>query len=265
MPLRNEHGHRGDADPTPEVEAEPPVLPPAPAPEPQPKPRPGPMSREERRARMEAREDEENQRTARVAMWMALIPTGLTQLIALLMATVARSRYHASGRPVAGRDTALWARRVALLQLALVTVVSGWYLIVVRPRQAEALARAHYDASRANLRAIAIACRGFRDGPGRGQRYPADWYELLSHGYVDQQTLRSPVDEREGLSSYSYLGWRAPLVPPHKFIVAYETYDNHRLESEEGHLVVFADGRVAWVPSRRVQELIRRMELGPEN
>lgn len=248
------------------------MLPPAPEPRPagarQPVELPDPVgfgeAKAARIAELEAREDRENLRTARWALILALIPLGVTQFLALLLATVACARYHASGRPVAGRDRARAARRLALLQLGLVTVVGGWWLIYEGPRRRAELARQNFKASQENLRQIAIACQRFRSGPGQGQRYPLDWSELLAHGLLAEETLRSPADHRATLSSYTYEGRKPMLVPPEQFVLAYETFADHRVMPEKGHLVAFADGRVEWVPAHRFQSLINQHRRGPD-
>ena len=85
---------------------------------------------------------------------------------------------------------------------------------------------------------------------------------LLGFGLLTEDRLRSPVDPRPGLSSYSYTGAMPMRVVPEEFILAYETFDDFRLDAERHHLVVFADARVDYLSNSELQARLRTQRRG---
>ena len=102
----------------------------------------------------------------------------------------------------------------------------------------------------------------FRDIDGQGQRYPFDWNEALRGGTLTAQTLRCPLDRSQKQSSYTYLGHTPMLVPAARYVLAYETFHNHKGEGPPGHLVAFANQRVAWVSTQQLQAMLRNQQQG---
>ncbi len=159
------------------------------------------------------------------------------------------------------------AQRLTILAgLCLVVVGIGaasWWLLYARPQQQDAEALRQREVCRGRIDKLVLACRVFRDGEGRGQRYPFDWSELLRSGQIDTAELRCPLDSRSGEPiSYTYLGDKPMLVSAREFVLAYETFHNHKHYKPPGHMVAFADQRIVWVTTQQLQAILRKQSGG---
>ncbi len=138
----------------------------------------------------------------------------------------------------------------------------GWWTLVELPRARAEEARHQREACRKNLEQIVVACRLFREMDGQGQRYPFDWTEAMRSGEIQPETLRCPLDTSKGQSSYSYLGDSPMVVAAERYVLAYETFHNHKDGGPPGHLVAFADLKVRWIPTQELQAILRRQKQG---
>lgn len=211
-----------------------------------------------RRRALEDADDRDNRRIARWALFLAIVPAGASQLLALVLASLTLGRAHPGGRPMSGRGWARAAQVVALLMMFPGGVLLGWWVFVLRPGQVERRTEERYQACCSNLRAIAIACRRFRDGPGARQRYPSGWLELASFALIEPERLTCPGDfkTQAGESSYRYLGDQPRFTAPAQFVLAFEKHDNHPSLDGERFLAVFGDERVEWLANDRLQALL---------
>ena len=116
-----------------------------------------------------------------------------------------------------------------------------------------ALARARESAKRAvslaNLRGIGQACHIYSND--HEDKFPPDLESLVTGEMLTQASLRSPRDERSGVS-YIYIEGQTDSSDTRN-VLAYE-----RVTGEEGTSVLFVDGRAEWMNLSDFEDALRK-------